>query len=176
MTNFDPVNWLPYSDPNRIQSERLGEMTGRLTAVERAAMFAALAVTAPWAQPSSFLSGFQLPPAEDNSALRFYRDPVGRIYIEGAIHMMPPQTGPAQEKVLFTLPVGYRPDRTQTQLVWDYFDYTTNGPGGGVGGSLNARIDTNGDVVAIWFSGYDIGGDIFQLQPRRPGWEFRAPV
>ncbi len=106
MTNFDPIGDLPFSNPYQALSSRAAAMAKRVSAVERAAMFAAFATYAPWITPT-FTAPFV---NATSNAFRVYRDPTGRVFLEGDIAIGPGVTFNTDD-VAFTLPEGYRPDR-----------------------------------------------------------------
>ena len=72
----------------------------------------------------------------------FFKDKMGMVYLRGVI-----DTG-ATSTVAFTLPKGYRPEYTTTQLV----NNNNGGPGPG-GASVRVSVGTNGDVTPIFTAG-----------------------
>lgn len=108
MTRLDPFGWRMAGSPDEAQSQRVSEVSGRLSAIERANAFAALTVQAPWnfvgdpGQPA-FVNNWSNYGAPE-SPLRFYADAFGNVYIAGSI-----VRSAGAGSTVFTLPAQLRP-------------------------------------------------------------------
>lgn len=166
MTNFNPISRIPSPNTNQVISGLMSDMAGRLSAAERAAALTTLSTYAPWVYPTFVGAGFSsTTPLTSNEELRYYRDPVGRVYIDGKFTSMGVDP---DLQIVFTLPVGYRPDRAIKRVA----GYALSSPPGSSASDLIITIDLNGNVV--WPSSGLNGTTTYELEIR--DMSFRALV
>lgn len=116
MANFDPFAYRPASSPAESAQRLIGDLAQRVGAQERANNMGALTAQTPWVVPT-LANGFT--PYTGSAPVRYYVDPVGRLYLSGVF--LVPSPAPALSAEIFTLPAGFAPSAIVQFLVMRAF-------------------------------------------------------